>query len=246
MVSYKIMEKEAILIATPKSCISVEDFDNIRKDVDLFLQTHDSIEGLIVYAKEFSGWENFSSLINHLKFVKEHHKVIKKIAFVTNDTILTFVPNIAKHFVNAQIKNFEYEDMNKAMKWIKEPQLQEHGISIGINQINKLFYIKMTIKGKLTHQDYAIMIPIIEDTIKNTPNPKIKILVNALELEGWELEAMWDDLKFGLKHNKEFDKIAYVGTKTWEEYGVKLSNWFTSGELKYFKDELSAKSWLIT
>jgi hypothetical protein len=127
-----------------------------------------------------------------------------------------------------------------------QSQIEEHGISIGINQLNDIFYIKMEIKGKLTHQDYTYMIPIIENTIKNTPHPKIKILVNALHLEGWELETMWDDLKFGLKHNKEFEKIAYVGSKTWEEYGIKLSNWFTSGELKFFEDELSAKKWLIT
>jgi hypothetical protein len=124
-------------------------------------------------------------------------------------------------------------------------KITEHGISIGINQINDMFFIKMTLKGKLTHSDYEIMIPTIEDMIKNTPHPKIKILVNALNLDGWELQAMWDDIKFGLKHNKEFEKIAYVGSKSWEEYGIKLSNWFTSGELEYFEDESDAKRWLI-
>ena len=127
-----------------------------------------------------------------------------------------------------------------------QTQMEEHGISIGINQLNDIFYIKMDLKGKLRHKDYELMIPIIEDTIKNVPQPKIKILVNALKLEGWEMQAMWDDLKFGLKHNKEFKKIAYIGSKTWEEYGIKLSNWFTSGELKYFEDEVSAKKWLIS
>ena len=124
--------------------------------------------------------------------------------------------------------------------------MTEHGISVGINQHNETFYIKMSIKGTLTHEDYKIMIPVIEDTIKNVPHPKLKILVNALELDGWELEAAWDDLKFGLKHNKEFEKIAYVGHKTWEEYGIKLSNWFVSGELKYFEGESSAKEWLLS
>ena len=124
-------------------------------------------------------------------------------------------------------------------------QVTEHGISIGINQLNEVFYIRLDLKGKLTHEDYKIMIPLIEEAIKNTPHPKIKILVNALHLTGWEMQAAWDDLKFGLKHNKEFEKIAYVGNKTWEEYGIKLSNWFTSGELKYFEDESEAKRWLL-
>jgi len=246
MLNYKIMEEESILVATPQSSISIEDFNNIRKDVDLYLEKHNSLEGLIVYAKEFNGWENFSSLINHLKFIKEHHTLIKKVAFVSNDAVLSFLPNIAKHFVSANIKHFEYKDIRTAIKWITNPGIKEHGISIGISQINEIFYIKMDLKGCLTHQDYELMIPIIENTIKNTPHPKIKILVNALELEGWELQAVWDDIKFGLKHDKEFEKIAYIGSKNWEEYGIKLSNWFTSGELKYFEDETNAKKWLIS
>lgn len=244
MLSYKIMEKEAILLASPQSSISVEDFNNISKDVDAFLENNECLEGLIVYAKTFNGWENFSSLINHLKFVKEHHKSIKKIAFVTDDKVLSFLPNIAKHFVNAQIENFAYENKNQAIEWIVNPKQKEHGISIGINQSNDNFYIRLDIKGTLSVEDYDIMIPIIEDTIKNVPHPKIKILVNGLDFDGWELKAAWEDLKFGLKHNKEFKKVAYIGSRSWEEYGIKISNWFTSGQMQYFEDETSAKQWL--
>ena len=244
MLNYKIMEKEAILIANPKEAISVEDFNNISKDVDLFLQNNACLEGLVVYSKEFSGWENFSALINHLKFVKEHHNFIKKVAIVTDDKVLTYLPNITNHFINAQVEHFEYKDKNKAIDWIIHPKIKEHGITVGINQISNTFYVKMDIKGTLTHQDYEIMIPIIEDTIKNVPHPKIKILVNGLDLDGWELKAAWEDLKFGLKHNKEFKKVAYVGSRSWEEYGIKISNWFTSGQMQYFEDEMSAKQWL--
>ncbi len=245
MINYKILKDKSILILSPNSVITEKDFDNISKDVDLFLEKNNFLEGVVIYAKEFNGWENLSSLINHLKFVKDHHKYIKKIAFVTNDKILSILPQFVKHFVYAEIKTFNYEEKDNALVWIVERKSEEHGISIGINQINNIFYIKMEFKGTLTHKDYEIMIPIIEDTIKNVPHPKLKILVNALHLKGWELEAAWDDLKFGLKHNKEFDKIAYVGTKTWEEYGVKLSSWFLSGEMKFFENEHSAKEWLL-
>jgi len=240
------MKKEAILIVSPSKTIEVEDFEEITNDVDSFLQTHDQLQGLIVYAKEFNGWENFTALINHLTFVKNHHKYIKKIAFVTNDKILLILPLVASHFINAEIKYFSYENQEKAIKWITHPKIEEHGINVGINQVKDIFYIKMEIKGTLTHKDYEFMIPIIEETIKNVPHPKINILVNALHLQGWELEAAWDDLKFGLKHNKEFEKVAYVGTKSWEEYGIKLSNWFINGKLKYFENESSAKEWLLS
>lgn len=244
MLNYKIMEKEAILFIAPHSSITVEDFNSISKDVDTFLKKNKSLEGLIIYIKEFKGWENISSLVNHLRFVKDHHKLIKKVAFVTNNKIVTFFPSIAKHFVNAQIQNFAYEDKNKAIEWIINPTIKEHGISVGINQNHDTFYIKMDIKGTLTLEDYEIMVPVIEDTIKNISHPKLKILVNAKDLDGWEFQAAWEDLKFGVKHNKEFEKIAYVGHRSWEKYGMMISNWFIKGELQYFEDETKAKKWL--
>ena len=66
-------------------------------------------------------------------------------------------------------------------------------------------------------------------------NRKIKVLVDAREFNGWDFKAAWDDLKFGLKHNKEFTKLAFVGNKGWESYNIKISDWFICGEMKYFE-----------
>jgi hypothetical protein len=88
------------------------------------------------------------------------------------------------------------------------------------------------------------MIPVVENAIIGVDEPKIKLLVDAREFDGYELRAAWDDLKFGLKHNKEFTKLAFVGSKGWEEYDAKVSNWFISGELRYFEDIESAMQWL--
>jgi len=58
------------------------------------------------------------------------------------------------------------------------------------------------------------------------------------------MKAAWDDLKFGLIHSKEFTKLAFVGNKEWESYSIKISNWFMSGEMKYFEDIEDASIWL--
>ncbi len=122
--------------------------------------------------------------------------------------------------------------------------MKEHGASIGITHIGDEFFLRITIKGKLTHEDYQKLIPLIENAIVGVKEPKIKVLVDAREFEGWELRAAWDDLKFGLKHNKEFTKLAFVGDKEWEKYAIKISNWFMSGEMKYFDSMDKAVEWL--
>jgi hypothetical protein len=69
-------------------------------------------------------------------------------------------------------------------------------------------------------------------------------MIDATELEGWELRAAWDDLKLGLKHGRAFKRIAVLGNRDWQKYVSKIGSWFTSGEIKYFEDKADALRWL--
>ena len=120
----------------------------------------------------------------------------------------------------------------------------QHGISVGIERINDEFMMTMRINGKLKHSDYEVIVPMLESAIAGVENPKIKALVDMRAFDGWELRAAWDDLKLGLKHGREFSKIAMIGNKKWEEYAAKVGSWFIAGDIKYFEDEKDACSWL--
>lgn len=120
----------------------------------------------------------------------------------------------------------------------------KHYISIGIVRIEDNFLLKLVIKGTLSHCDYEQMILLLEYPLLSIKGTKIKVLVDAREFDGWHFKAAWDDLKFGLKHNKEFTKLAFVGNKVWESYSIKISDWFICGEMKYFEKMANATSWL--
>lgn len=121
---------------------------------------------------------------------------------------------------------------------------KEHGITIGISRIDNHFYLKMKAVGKLTHQDYEIITPMIDNAVLNVEAPEIKALFDGTEFEGWELRAAWDDLRLGLKHGKEFSKLAIVGNKPWEKYLSKIADWFVTGEVAYFEKYQEAVNWL--
>lgn len=125
-------------------------------------------------------------------------------------------------------------------------QYNEHTIAVGISRVNDTFFMKLKISGTLTHQDYELMIPMIENAVKSIENPDVKVLIDALDFNGWEARAMWDDLKFGLTHTELFTKIAFVGSKKWKEYAVKISNWFMIGNIEYFENIDEAILWLGT
>ena len=123
-------------------------------------------------------------------------------------------------------------------------KILKHGLSIGINRVESDFFLFLKAVGKLTHNDYEEITPMLDSALKSINNPKIKAFVDVTELEGWEVRAMWDDFKLGLKHGSEFSKIALLGNKKWEEYISKVGSWFISGEIKYFENEKEAFEWL--
>ena len=122
--------------------------------------------------------------------------------------------------------------------------VKRHGISIGVNRINDSFYVGIKAIGKLTHEDYEFMTPVLEDALKEVKAPKIKVIFDGTEFEGWNAHAAWDDFKLGMKHNKEFSKIAFVGNKPWEKVAAKVGGWFVKGEIKYFEDYDAAVDWV--
>ena len=119
-----------------------------------------------------------------------------------------------------------------------------HGISIGIERGGSEVFISLKAIGKLTHEDYENLNPFIDSALAGVGKPIVNILVDGSEFEGWELRAVWDDFRLGLKHGKEFQKIALYGDKEWLNFAARVGAWFTSGEIKHFSDYDEALSWL--
>ena len=118
--------------------------------------------------------------------------------------------------------------------------------NMDINIVPNGAVLDVTLKatGKLTHADYTVMVPMLTQAITAMPNVKVNMLLDATEFEGWELEAAWDDFKFGMEFKDTFLKIAIVGTKTWQEYMTKMGDWFMDGEVKFFYDLAQAQEWV--
>ncbi|MBY8314782.1 STAS/SEC14 domain-containing protein [Vibrio fluvialis] len=121
---------------------------------------------------------------------------------------------------------------------------QRHGISIGLDRVDEQCFVVIKAVGTLTHQDYEIMTPMLDAALVKVNEPKVKVLFDATELEGWELRAAWDDFKLGLKHGSDFDKIALYGKPGWQELAAKIGSWFISGEIRFFDDYAQALEWL--
>ena len=99
--------------------------------------------------------------------------------------------------------------------------------------------------GKVTHKDYQdTLIPRAEAMMTKGP---IKMLyVIGKEFTGIELEALWDDGAFGLRHWHDFSHIALVTDHAWMRAMVSMFKPFFHGEVRLFDlAELpAAKDWI--
>ena len=120
MIEHKLLENEKILIVTPKGALEKSDFEKLSAIVDPYLEKEGQLNGLMIQTESFPGWDSFAALISHFQFVKHHQKKISRVAAVTDSSFLSVMPVIADHFVDAELKHFNYDEKERAMEWLKE------------------------------------------------------------------------------------------------------------------------------
>jgi hypothetical protein len=98
--------------------------------------------------------------------------------------------------------------------------------------------------GKLQDEDYKKFVPLVDAEIAKAG--KVNVLALFQDFHGWDVHALWDDIKFSTTHCTKFKRIALVGEKTWEKWMAQVCKPFTMAKIKYFDAaELeAAKAWL--
>jgi len=92
--------------------------------------------------------------------------------------------------------------------------------------------LEVRITGKLTKEDYEQFVPLSEEMIRE--NGKIRVLFVMHDFHGWTAGALWDDLKFDLKHFAHIERLAIVGESKWEHGMAIFCKPFTLGKVRYF------------
>jgi len=104
--------------------------------------------------------------------------------------------------------------------------------------------LEVRASGKLTKEFYHDFVPAVEALIDKFG--RIRILFFMHDFHGWTAGAMWEDMKFDLKHWKDIERLAIVGESKWERGMATFCKPFTKATVRYFEhaqlDE--ARKWL--
>ena len=119
MLNFELNRAEGILILKPVGPLESMDFEKLAREVDPYIIEKGKLNGLMINVKAFSGWDSIAAFLSHIKFVKNHHQKIKKIAAMTGGGFLSIMPQIANHFIRAEVRHFAYDDEDTALDWLK-------------------------------------------------------------------------------------------------------------------------------
>lgn len=104
--------------------------------------------------------------------------------------------------------------------------------------------VAIHISGHVDKSDYDIMLPVLEEKIKQ--HRKISVYAELQDIEAFTLEALWEDMKFDIRHASDFKKAAIVGEHKWLDLLTTLASPFTSAQVKFFTfmDKEQAMEWV--
>jgi SpoIIAA-like len=122
MIESSLDTARSILYVRPKSALAEEDFVQLAKTVDPFIQSSGDLAGLILEIAAFPGWDSLGAMAAHFRFVRDHHKHIRKVAAATDAPLGSVAEKLASHFVSATIKHFPAGAIAAAQQWILSAQ----------------------------------------------------------------------------------------------------------------------------
>jgi hypothetical protein len=116
-VSHRVLLDSGVIVVEVTSALCAEDFDSLSATADALIAANGELRGLVIHTHKFPGWENVAGFFRHLRFVRDHHQKIRRVALAADGRLANVAPELASHFVRAEIKHFEFNALDQAIAW---------------------------------------------------------------------------------------------------------------------------------
>jgi hypothetical protein len=119
MLQFDLLRDRGVLVLSPNGSLEKADFERLCREIDPYIAENGKLTGIMVCVKSFPGWESLGAMVAHLKFVRDPHRNIGRIAAVTDSELLRIMTMISKHFVSAEARQFPADQKAAAMAWLE-------------------------------------------------------------------------------------------------------------------------------
>lgn len=115
--THRMLTDKGVLVVEPHGKLRAVDFEEVASVVDPWIENAGRLNGLVVHVEAFPGWEDSRGFFKHMRFVREHHREVRRVALCADGAMASLVPSLAEHFVQAELEHFAYGDLDRAIDW---------------------------------------------------------------------------------------------------------------------------------
>lgn len=120
MLDHELVHDLGIFILSPAGPLETTDIEEFAQRVGPYIEKNGHLKGMMIYTEMFSGWKNIASFSSHIRFIKNHHKSVEKVATVSDSRLLSGLQKITGYFVNPKVRHFAFSDEEAALEWLKD------------------------------------------------------------------------------------------------------------------------------
>jgi hypothetical protein len=120
MITAELDRENGILHVRPTAALEEADFGRLAALADPYIEQHGELPGLLLEVEHFPGWKNLAGMITHFRFVRDHHRRIRKVAIVTDTPLGDLAEKVMGHFVAATVRHFAAGQKPEARRWIAQ------------------------------------------------------------------------------------------------------------------------------
>lgn len=207
MIRTEWLREDEVLAVYPEGPLDDEDFERAAGIVDPVIARRGRLEGLLVDARGFAGWDDARALLAHLRFVHEHQPKVARFAVIGDQWWLRAAPAI-EPFYGTPIRVFAPAEADAAKAWLLESPPAPPNVSILPESEGAVIGVRVT--GRLRDDDYE---KIQAELAARLPvDGKLRLLAVIDEgFRGWTPKGCLDDIAmaFGAWRHR-FEKLAVV------------------------------------
>lgn len=243
----KIEDDEAhhCLILRPAGALTRADIDGLVRRFDAKVAATGRPPNLVIQTPGIPTWTDLGALRRHLGFIRGHHRMVGRLAFVSDSRALDIGPRLARFFVEAELRRFPSDALDAALAWVAE-DADSRPPNVSVMPDLPDDTLGISVHGVVTAHDYAREIePLIEAKLAEREEIKLIYRIGP-EFERFTPGAMWRDAKVGMKNLDRFSKIAVVSDVRWIRHAVQAFAPLISAEVEVFADDemATAKAWV--
>lgn len=90
--------------------------------------------------------------------------------------------------------------------------------------------------GRLSIKDYDCVVPEIETALHLAQGP-LQVVIRLEDFHGWDIGALWKELRFGAEHGGDFGRVAVLGETSLQGWATRLAAPFVQAEMRFFPRE---------